>query len=162
MNSVERFWAKVDKSGECWEWTGGLDNHGYGGFGLVATRLNKKIVKSHRLSYVLHHPLTIDLLEHPDICVCHRCDNPKCVNPSHLFLGSQGDNARDRDMKGRGKPPRVKGEINGNSKLTEEQVREIRGRYAKGNITQKALSDEYDVNITAINKIVRRLIWKHI
>ena len=157
MIVAERFWAKVDKSGECWEWTGCLGGGGYGQIGL-----NQKTVYSHRLSYVLHHPLTIDLWEHKDILVCHKCDNRKCVNPAHLFLGSSEDNSKDMVSKGRGKPSMLKGEKHGMVKLTETQVREIRGRYANGNITQKALSDEYEVNITAINKIVRRLNWTHI
>jgi hypothetical protein len=155
MNDVERFWAKVDKSGECWEWNGGMTIDGYG-----RIWTNGKTVSSHRYSYILHHPLTIDLWEHREICVCHRCDNRKCVNPSHLFLGSNADNVRDRDTKGRGEQP--KGEKHPFAKLTETQVREIRTRYANGGIYYRQLELEYGVNRMTIGEIVRREIWKHI
>lgn len=152
MNDVERFWANVDKSGECWEWTGVLDKNKYGVF------CGKK---AHRLSYVIHHPLTIDLLEgHREICVCHRCDNPKCVNPAHLFLGSQGDNMRDRETKGRANRP--KGEEQSQSKLTETQVREIRIKYANGGISYQQLALEYGVSFGGVGHIIQRRSWKHI
>jgi hypothetical protein len=70
MECAERFWAKVDKSGECWIWTGGCFKNGYGEFGL-----DGKMRLTHRISYLWHHPLSIDLWEHREICVCHRCDN---------------------------------------------------------------------------------------
>ena len=156
MLIAERFWAKVDKGGECWEWTGSLDTRGYGSF-----HLNRKVILSHRLSYVLHHPITIDLLEgHREICVCHRCDNRKCINPSHLFLGTSADNHRDCVSKGRGVDNR--GENHGRSKLTETQVREIRIKYANGGVTYQQLALEYEVNHTTISKIIHRKCWKHI
>jgi hypothetical protein len=154
MENAERFWSKVEKSGECWEW-GGCLNNGYGHI-----NLNGKTVSAHRLSYVLHHPLTIDLWEHREICVCHKCDNRKCVNPSHLFLGSYADNSKDRDTKGRGNPP--KGEKHGNSKLTDTQVREIREKYANGFINKYQLALEYGVSDTTIRDIINRKLWKHI
>lgn len=157
MNDAERFWAKVDKSGECWEWTGGLSN-GYGRIRLGG-RTGKQIL-THRLSYIWKHPLTIDLLEHPDICVCHRCDNPKCVNPSHLFLGSQHDNHNDMVLKGRIADKR--GEKHHLAKLTEHDVREIRTRYANGGITQNKLALEYGVNNSTLNRIILRGRWSHI
>jgi len=156
MDDAERFWAKVDKSGECWEWTGYLNPTGYG-----QIKWNGKAVASHRYSYVLHHPLTIDLLEgHREIYVCHRCDNPKCVNPAHLFLGSQGDNMRDREEKGRGN--HAKGEQKTTSKLTETQVREIRINYANGGISYRQLALEYGVASSTINNIIHRKKWKHL
>ena len=156
MNDAERFWAKVDKSGECWEWTAKvIANTGYG-----RIKINRKMVLSHRYSYILHHPLTIDLWKHREICVCHKCDNRKCVNPAHLFLGSRGDNWRDCIDKGRN--PDRKGEKHPMVKLTEDDVREIRTRYAEGGITQEDLGIKYGVERTTIRDIIRRLNWKHI
>ena len=155
MLIAERFWAKVDNTGECWEWTAVL-RRGYGSFSL-----NGKLVTSHRLSYVIHHPLTIDLLEgHREICVCHRCDNRKCVNPAHLFLGSVADNNKDKEAKGRGN--HAKGEKHHEAKLTETQVREIRIKYANGGITYRQLALEYGVSYSIIGYIIRRKTWFHI
>jgi hypothetical protein len=154
MIDAERFWSRVNKTDGCWEWTGCIVNR-YGQF-----YLNGKGVKAHRYSYIIHHPITIDLWEHREICVCHRCDNPKCVNPAHLFLGSNADNMKDKMAKGRGKQP--KGEKQALSKLTETQVREIRNKYANGGITQQQLALEYGVNKSNINKLIRRKRWFHI
>jgi hypothetical protein len=163
MECAERFLKKVDKSGECWNWTAGTNTYGYG-----QININKVPVKAHRLSYVLHHPLTIDLLEgHREIFVCHRCDNPLCVNPAHLFLGSYLDNIKDMVQKKRhytGQPEYEgrKGETNVSSKLTDDIVREIRTRYANGDISQTQLSVEYNVTNANICSIVNRKTWKHI
>ena len=107
--------------------------------------------------------ITIDLLGHREICVCHRCDNPRCVNPEHLFLGSHQDNMSDKMTKGRcwnggGK----QGENHPCSTLTETQVREIRGRWAAGGIKQKQLAVDYGVNYRTINQVVNMKKWKHL
>jgi hypothetical protein len=150
MNDAERFWTKVNKTEGCWEWTAGLKKPElYGKF-----KLNKRTLLAHRVSYAMSHPLTIDLLEHREICVCHRCDNPRCVNPAHLFLGSISDNNKDKDDKGRGIACR--GEKHSSSKLTENAVREIRTQYANGGITQKQLALEYGVSLSLISLIKLR------
>jgi len=149
MNDVERFWSKVNKTEGCWNWTASLNTSGYG-----QSKLNGKNVLAHRLSYVMNHPNTINLLEgRREICVCHKCDNPKCVNPAHLFLGSKADNMKDMVAKGR---------MIGNVKLTEDDVREIRTQYATGGITLKKLAREYEVSLEGIHAIIRRRTWKHI
>lgn len=158
MNDAERFWAKVNKTDGCWEWTGGvLKKMCYGRY-----FLGGKTVLAHRYSYIIHHPLTIDLWEHREICVCHKCDNPRCVNPSHLFLGSSEDNNKDREAKGRGGQTGAKGEGHGKVKLTETQVREIRTRYANDGISQKQLALEYGLHKTTIWFIIHRINWSHI
>lgn len=87
-----RFWMRVDKSGECWTWTAARGDHGYGSF----TDDDGRSVSAHRFSHQLHYgPIPKGLV------VCHKCDNPPCVRPDHLFLGTQADNVRDMQAKGR-------------------------------------------------------------
>lgn len=100
----ERFWSHVEKSGECWEWTGALSKenarptHHYGAF---CYRLDGKRVwiMAHRFSWELHNGPVPD--SDVEICVLHRCDNPRCVRPDHLFLGTDKDNMHDMIRKGR-------------------------------------------------------------
>jgi hypothetical protein len=92
----------------------------------------------------------------------HHCDNPSCVNPSHLWLGTVADNMADRDRKGRATRNRSRGEKHGHHKLTREQVKAIRRRYAKGGISQRELADEYKTCQSTIGYIILRRTWKHI
>jgi hypothetical protein len=166
---IERFWSYVDRSGgdeACWIWTGGRNIRGYGVFRIGSTKIN-----SHRYAWIIIRGPVPDSLY-----VCHDCpggDNPACVNPAHMFLGTNGDNQRDASAKGRSAhgdnhpsrlhPERLKrGEENGQSKLTTEQVRSIRVEYATGAMTQDELAQKYHVVRNAIWMIVRRKTWVHV
>lgn len=147
---LPRFWSrvKIDDALSCWEWTGAKTTAGYGH---IIYRGKSRF--AHRASYELHvGPIPDGLL------VCHRCDNPSCVNPAHLFLGTNKDNVTDSVTKGR-KP---QGETHVSAKLTECQVLEIRTRHAAGNITCKALALEFGVKRGTVEDIVHRKNWKHL
>jgi hypothetical protein len=149
----DRFWKKVKKleTGKCcWEWTTGLNQQGYGEF-----KVNSKDISAHRFSYQLHH----NRLIHDGMYIMHFvCDNPKCVNPAHLKEGSHQDNMTDMVNKCRS----AKGDKNGNSKLTEAQVLEIREKYSQGVSSYRKLGQEYEVSHTVISKIINYRIWAHI
>ena len=109
----------------------------------------------HRYSWIIHFGNVPDGLQ-----VCHTCDNPPCVNPSHLFLGTAKDNAIDREKKGRRKVPI--GKENFKSKLNEVLVMEIRNYYKIGGVTKKELAKLYKVNINTIICIISRKTWKNV
>lgn len=161
----ERFWPFVDKSGECWLWTGRLHEYGYGLIvweGITTT--------AHRVAWVLTYgPISNDLV------VCHNCpegDEPRCVRPDHMFLGTPKDNMQDCSRKGRirhgdrhyfREHPELlpRGERVGTAKLTEAQVIEIRKRKAAGE-RYVTLGRDYGVDAANIRAIVTRKTWKHI
>ena len=143
----ERFWSKVDvgEVDECWEWQASEQGQGYGQF-----RVNHKMWLAHRVAWKLTFgPIPEGL------CVLHKCDNRGCCNPYHLFLGTRADNMADAARKGR----MHRGEADGNSKLTQEEVLEIRELYAEGEWTQRELADEFGVRNSHISRIVRRKSW---
>ncbi len=152
-----RFWAQVDKNGpihpvvgQCWVWTGARwKKTGYG-----QIKISGRRVKTHRFSYEL---LVGEITSE---CVLHRCDNPICVNPSHLFLGSFLDNVVDMVSKCR----QAIGSGNGNAVLTEDIVAEIRQRYKKRSKVdgQKALAKEFGVGRSAIGRVINGELWKHV
>ncbi len=153
-----RFWEKVSKLGpdDCWLWTAGRHSGGYGHLGLG--RAGAGNVKAHRFSYELHHgPI-------PDgMFVCHSCDNPPCVNPAHLSLGTPADNMRDRKERGRATGGRAKGTVpsgeqSPNAKLTEGMVREILRSTASG----ASLARRFGVRDTTISRIRSGKTWSHI
>jgi len=148
----ERFWKHVDKAGAngCWMWTGLRSGRGYG-----TLSVSRKPQAAHRLSWQLHNgPIPKGLL------VCHTCDNRLCVNPSHLFLGTQRDNYDDMIRKGRWSP--VVGDERSDTKLSEHAVREIRLRYAQGGISHHTLGKEYGVCRATIGDVVNRKKYKHV
>lgn len=153
---ITRFWSKVNKNADhpkgCWEWTAGASTKGYG-----LIRVQQKSLKAHRISYQLVYG------EFPqELHVLHQCDNPACVNPKHLFLGTQADNVHDMDNKDR--RANFKGEIHGRAKLTNEQIIEIRSRYVHGSKINGAcsLAREYGVHNSTIYRIIFRKRWSHI
>lgn len=161
--NIRNFWAKVNKNGPtqahmdtpCWVWTAGKRGNGYGAFSV-----RRKQLMAHRISWMISNgPIPHDGSHH-GICVCHQCDNPICCRPDHLFLGTVGDNARDRSSKGRSNSPR--GEIHGMVKLTASQVVEIRAIYASGAMNHRELGLRFNVSREAIGVIIRRKKWAHI
>ena len=144
---------RKDESG-CWVWTGNLTSGGYGDIKIGSRTDNtRRSVRAHRLAYELFvGPIP------PGMCVCHSCDNRQCVNPSHLFLGTLQDNADDRDRKGRNRPPPY-GESNGQSKLTENDVMEIRAAVGLTNI---ALARRFGVGRKAILDVRHNTTWRHL
>jgi hypothetical protein len=146
-----RFWEKVEKhaSTACWLWTGMRNKDGYGILSGGAERADVNFLRAHRISWELHYgPI------HSEQHVLHKCDNPPCVNPRHLFLGDQVANNADRDSKGRG-GDRC-GERNGRASLTDKEVEKIRRKYADGGITQADLGAEYGVSEVQVWRIVHR------
>lgn len=137
------FWKKVQQGEGCWEWQASLTAKGYGNFGNPRLEWGGY---AHRFSYL------INVGEIPEgFFVCHTCDNRKCVRPSHLFLGTNQDNAQDMAQKGR----------HGLAKLTEEKVVYIRSEYRKGK-SGKELAKEFGINATTISRALTGKTWTHV
>ena len=157
----ERYWEKVDRSlgaDACWPWKAWRFHDGYGGFRA------RKTVRAHRFAWELTNGAISD-----DLCVCHRCDNPPCCNPRHMFLGTQADNAADRDAKGRTAigvnsgaalhpEVRPRGERHTSAKLDEQAVRHIR----KSDESYAALARRFGASPVAIRLAAIGKTWKHI
>lgn len=144
----ERFDIYTKRGEGCWLWIGYLDPHGYG-------RLNvgNRPRLAHRISYELHFGnLPADKV------LCHKCDNPRCVNPEHLFLGTQADNVADMENKGRARKRGLKGSQHGRALLTEAQVLAIRA----SKLSTKRLAEMYGVTVRAIQDVRGGKSWKHI
>ena len=143
-----RFWSQVAKGkpDQCWEWQGFRTPEGYGMYSRRGV---------HRIAYELANGKIPD-----GLWVLHRCDNPACCNPAHLFLGTCQDNVADMMRKGRNVPPI--GSRSGTAKLNEESVRMIRLTYAKGGGSQRELARQYGVSQRTVCQIIRREHWAHV
>lgn len=149
----ERFFEKVEAGDpdECWTWTAYKIPTGYGQVGLGG-----QTVLAHRLSYRIH-------FEDPgESCVLHGCDNPSCVNPRHLRLGTQKENIVEASEKDRLHTVRMPGEENPNTPLTERDVRHIRARYSEDGASMYELASVFGVTRQTISNIVHRRTWGHV
>jgi len=146
LNDRMNKYSKINPTTGCIEWVGYRNEHGYG-----RISIGERMVLAHRVAWeTTNGPIPEELR------VLHKCDNPQCVNPEHLFLGTQADNIADMNIKGRQVSP--KGEKSGVAKLTEENIRKIR---ADDRILAKVAKD-YGVTLSAISKIKNRISWSHV
>jgi hypothetical protein len=145
--TIKRFMEKI-KPGEngCMEWTGAKDINGYGAFNVTTEPGKTTTVKAHRwmLQFVLKKLLP------SNVFACHKCDNPECVNPKHLFAGSNLDNVKDMLKKGRNQ-----------SKLIHDDVRKIRQESSDG-VSDLILSKKYKLDRKSISNIRRRVTWSYV
>jgi hypothetical protein len=159
---MKRFWNKVNKDGlfmphmssRCWVWTAycNKDRKGYG-----VLRFNGEATPAHRVSWIINFgPIPKDDSFHGTLHVLHHCDNPVCVRPEHLFLGTTGDNARDMCSKNR----QHRGENTGGVVATEQQVKDIRDLWPL--LKQADLSRLFNLNTSIVHCIVHRKTWKHV
>jgi hypothetical protein len=149
QTSEERFWSKVDKSGDCWLWQGCHLKRTNQKISYGQVRFKNELIYAHRLAWEFTFGPVPEGKE-----ICHHCDNPICVRPSHLFLGTHLDNMQDASGKGRMWTP--SGEDCSHSKLTATQVKEIKN----SPLTQRKLAEQYHVSQSAIFFILKGRNWK--
>jgi hypothetical protein len=146
---IKRFWSRVNIINDlnsCWNWKEGTFNHGYGRFRSGKDHL------THRVSWELAFG------EIPEnLCVCHKCDNPLCVRPDHLFLGTHQENMCD--MANKNRAPRNTGEKSGTHKLNWQNIISIRDAYSNGRKIQTELAKDYGVSQSTIWQIVNYKTW---
>jgi hypothetical protein len=160
-----RFWARVARGAEteCWPWQAHCGHFGHGQLVVQGAHY-----KAHRFAYALTYGAIPD-----GLCVLHRCDNPPCCNPAHLFLGTNADNVADRQAKqrharGDNAGPRLhpeaveRGMQRYNARLTDGIVREIRHLAAQKQMTQKAIAHRFGVSPQLVTEVVKRRTWKHV
>lgn len=149
----ERFWGRVEKTETCWLWARYSDPRRYGLF----TR-DGRTISAHRMAWELTNgPIPAGLF------VCHRCDNPPCVRPDHLFLGTIQENNSDMARKKRARQHSTNvGTANGAARLNPDRVRAIRAAYAAGGFTQRSLADVFGVSPGAISLVLAGRTWSHV
>ena len=149
MNVKERLFSKTKPTtAGCLQYTGKITKDGYG-----TIKIAGKSISAHRASYQsVYGSIPAGLY------VCHKCDNPLCINPFHLFAATHRENMADMRRKGRSRV----GEKNHKVKLSESEVIEIRTRYSQGNVTQIRLAQEYGIGETQVWRIIHNIKWKHL
>lgn len=147
VNDIDGRYTIIESG--CWEWQWGLDSHGYG-----QMKLNGSSFRAHRASWIKHNGPIPEGLN-----VLHSCDNRRCINPDHLFLGTHQDNMDDRENKGRGACH--KGDNNGRASLSSNDVFRIRARLTEG-VSCAILAREYNVTWTTIQNIKVGRTWRHL
>jgi len=142
--SLDSFWNIIDRGPSCWEWPFGKDRDGYG-----KMRVNGENKRVHRIAYELAiGPIPKNMM------VCHHCDNPSCVRPDHLFLGTPKDNAHDMALKGRA----IQGEQHHSARISREDVIKIR----LDTRPARTIGSDYGISKTAVERIRKRVTWKHV
>lgn len=156
LEDPNRFWSKyaLNATNGCWEWTSSLRN----GYGVL--RIKHKFYYAHRISWFLTYGNMPEGSGYHGTCVLHKCDNPKCINPTHLTLGSHLDNMRDMTAKSR--LVSHKGESNGMAKLDETKVRQIRELKQTTKVSYLALSRQFQVDPALVRRICLRTSWVHV
>lgn len=151
MTVEERFWSKVSKTDGCWIWQGTRGRSGHG-----ALKVAGKMVGAHRLSWEFANgPIP------PGAYICHRCDNPPCVCPNHLYAGDSTTNMRDRVERG-DRGAWASGSDHVNAVLTEDQVSDLRRLHQTGQWSQRQLAAHFGIAQVSVGRIVRREYWRHI
>jgi hypothetical protein len=150
---VKRFWSHVNikNENECWEWTGYKDKKGYG-----RININSKMIGTHRFSYLIYNKIIPD-----GMLILHSCNNPSCVNPTHLRAGTNKDNAQDSLLAGTSRSLHQNGEKNTSSKITENQAIKIIELYNSG-VLLKDISEMFNIQVPAIQRIATGKRWSHI
>lgn len=181
INLFVRFWEKVERGDGCWTWTGHRSRAGYGKF-----QIDGRAVPAHRVALMMTGATFL-----PGQMACHRCDNPSCVNPNHLYIGTAKDNARDKLLRGRSNNPTGdrhgshtkpestprgdkhytrrrpdlvrRGERHPNAKITPETVAAIRGMAEeKPSRTQADIAAMFGICQSAVSQIIHRKKWTHV
>lgn len=156
LAAEDRFWEKVSTVGDCWEWQGHRDKAGYGTFHVSKYRHGEK---AHRYSYELAYGSVPEASERHDVCVLHECDNPPCVNPAHLFIGSQLENIRDRHNKGRTKAtsPVINrpGDSHPRVKLKYVEVEQLRALRESGWL-HRELAKHFGVSSSYVSRLLSK------
>ena len=173
-SAKESFWGKVRKTNKCWIWEGAGKGNRYGEIRFHWH--NRTVWAVHRFSWFIHFG---DFEE--NLCVCHKCDNTKCVNPEHLFLGTHAENMRDMVLKGRRVGPSreecclgykrglklhpapiLRGEKQVNAKLTDKQAAEIKQFGREKKMSHRAIAKKYGVCHKTVFEIIHGIRWAHI